>query len=237
MVGGKGVRLLPHTRNTPKVLLGLGGQSILEILIGKLQQSGTRRITMCVSHLAEVIRQKIGDGRQFGVSLDYAYDPEPMGTAGPLLKVPDWTEAALVVNGDVLTTMDFTRMRQAHHTGTSVLTVAAHAHKVPVGLGVLDIVDGRVTGVREKPELTLDVAAGIYVADPAVRQYIPAGRAVDMPELITSIARHGGQVSAYRFADEWHDIGTPERYALAQQRVLDDPIRYLSRPYIGDQVG
>lgn len=224
MVGGKGTRLLPHTRNTPKALLGVGGRPILEILVGRLRQAGADRVTMCVSHLADAIRQRFGDGSEFGVALDYAFDREPMGTAGPLLLVRDWHEAALIVNGDVLSTIDFAHLHKVHRAGSSLLTVAAHAHRVPVELGVLDIVDGQVIGVREKPELLLDVAAGIYVADPAVREHIPPDRATDMPALITTLTRLGAHVDAYRFSDEWHDIGTPQKYALVQQRVLDDPI-------------
>ncbi|MEH1166515.1 sugar phosphate nucleotidyltransferase [Micromonospora sp. CPCC 205539] len=224
MVGGKGTRLLPHTRNTPKALLGVGGRSILEILVDRLRQAGTDRITMCVSHLADAIRQRFGDGCQFGVALDYAFDREPMGTAGPLLLVEDWHEAAVIVNGDVLSTIDFAQLHRAHCAGRDVLTVATHTHRVPIELGVLDIADGQVVGVREKPELTLDVAAGIYVADPAVREHIPADRTTDMPALITTLTRLGASVGAYRFSDEWHDIGTPQKYALVQQRALEDPV-------------
>ncbi|MEO3930164.1 sugar phosphate nucleotidyltransferase [Micromonosporaceae bacterium B7E4] len=227
LVGGKGTRLLPYTSDRPKALLEVGAHSVLEILVDRLRAAGAERITMCLAHLGDMIRTAFGDGTGYGVRIDYTVDPQPLGTAGPLLLVPGWESPALVVNGDVLTTLDFGDLYRYHHAG-GVLTVAAYRHRQPVALGVLDIVNGRVTTIREKPEIDVDVSAGVYVADPSVRAYVPPGHPMDMPDLIGALLRAGRRVGAYRFGGDWHDIGRPESYAAAQRRFAENPSLFFT---------
>ncbi|MDW5329535.1 sugar phosphate nucleotidyltransferase [Plantactinospora sp. KLBMP9567] len=228
LVGGKGTRLLPYTADRPKALLELGSHSVLEILVDRLRNAGAERITMCLAHLGDMIRAVFGDGTGHGVRIDYTTDPQPLGTAGPLRMVTAWDSPALIVNGDVLTTIDFADLYRTHRDNGNSLTVAAYRHRHPVALGVLDIADGQVTTIREKPEIDVDVSAGMYVADPTVRAHIPPGSPLDMPELIGNLLKAGTRVGAYHFGGDWHDIGRPESYAAAQRRFAENPHLFLA---------
>lgn len=228
LAGGKGTRLLPYTADRPKALLEVGNQTILEVLVDRLRDAGADRITMCLAHLGDMIRAVFGDGTRYGVRIDYTNDPQPLGTAGPLLLVAGWDAPALVINGDVLTTVDFADLFRAHCGSGSPLTVAAYRYRQPVALGVLHIADGQVTAIKEKPEIDVEVSAGIYVADPSVRAHIPPGRPVDMPDLISKLLKEDTPVAAYRFGGGWHDIGRPEAYAAARRRFLENPHLYSS---------
>jgi NDP-sugar pyrophosphorylase family protein len=228
MVGGKGMRLMPHTEHRPKALLRLGDLSILDVVVERLRQAGVDRITMCISHLGEQIQREFGSGRRSGIRIDYSADPRPMGTAAPLLLIDDWEEPALVMNGDVLTTIDFAGLYRAHRLSGDPLTVASYRHRVPIDFGVLDIVDGHVAAIREKPDMECDVSSGIYVADPSIRAHIRRGRPVDMPEVITALIRGGSSVNAYRFSDQWHDIGNPQSYELVQRTFRENPGLFLT---------
>ncbi|MFD4831226.1 sugar phosphate nucleotidyltransferase [Streptomyces uncialis] len=227
LTGGKGTRLRPYTENRPKGLLQLSRYSILEVIIRRLRGAGFSHITLCVSHLADQIRAEFGDGATLGVRIDYSTDPRPLGTAAPLAQVADFNEPALVMNGDVLTALDFAELYRVHKDSGGVLTVASFRRPMPIGFGVLDIRGDQVAGIWEKPTLHLDISAGIYVADPAVLEAITPGKVVDMPDLVGSMMESGRRVHAYSFSDRWHDIGTPERYEEAQRCFAENPDLYL----------
>jgi NDP-sugar pyrophosphorylase family protein len=228
MAGGKGVRLGELTRDVPKPLLKLGGQSILEVIVTQLRATGFRRVTLCLSHLGELVRQEFGHGERFGVGIDYCWDREPLGTAAPLLLVERWESPALVMNGDILTTTDFGELVDAHRRSDALVTVAARRQHVPVDFGVLDTTpDGRVVGIREKPRISVDFSSGIYVIDPAARACVPPGLPMDMPELVTEAIGRGYVVRARRLPGAWHDIGTPAGYRHAVHEFRADPARYL----------
>ncbi|MFE0424385.1 sugar phosphate nucleotidyltransferase [Streptomyces sp. NPDC058953] len=227
LTGGKGTRLRPYTDNRPKGLLQLSRYSILEVIIRRLRGAGFSHITLCVSHLAHQIRAEFGDGGTLGVRIDYSNDPRPLGTAAPLAGVVDWNGPALVMNGDVLTALDFAELYRAHKDAGGVLTVASLRRPVPIGFGVLDIRGGRVTAIKEKPTLRIDISSGIYVADAAVVDAITPEEPIDMPDLVAAMIARGRQVNAYSFTDRWHDIGTPERYEEAQRCFAENPDLYL----------
>ncbi|MFE2040287.1 sugar phosphate nucleotidyltransferase [Streptomyces sp. NPDC059477] len=227
LTGGKGTRLRPHTEHRPKGLLLLSQYSILEVIIRRLRNAGFRHITLCVSHLADQIEAEFGDGGTLGVRIDYSADPQPMGTAAPLARVADWNTPALVMNGDVLTALDFADLYRTHQNSGAVLTVASHRRPVPMGFGVLDIRGDLVAGIWEKPTLHLDISAGIYVANPAVLDVMTPGEPIDMPDLVAAMMERGHRVHAYSFSDRWHDIGTPERYEEAKRCFAENPDLYL----------
>ncbi|MFE4668214.1 sugar phosphate nucleotidyltransferase [Streptomyces sp. NPDC056716] len=227
LTGGKGTRLRPHTEHRPKGLLLLSQYSILEVIIRRLRNAGFRHITLCVSHLADQIEAEFGDGGTLGVRIDYSTDPQPMGTAAPLARVADWNTPALVMNGDVLTALDFADLHRTHQDNGAILTVASHRRPVPMGFGVLDIRGDLVAGIWEKPTLHLDISAGIYVANPAVLDAMTPGEPIDMPDLVAAMMERGHRVHAYSFSDRWHDIGTPERYEEAKRCFAENPDLYL----------
>ncbi|MET7399551.1 sugar phosphate nucleotidyltransferase [Dactylosporangium sp. AC04546] len=235
MAGGMGRRLAAVAPRIPKPLIEVGGNPIIEIIVRQLRASGFDRLTICVSHLGAQIEQALGDGRRFGVSIAYNWDRTPLGTAGPLRTVAGFDAPALVMNADILTTAELDRLVAAHRHGGAVLTVAVRECPVPVAFGVLRTdAAGRVTAVEEKPTVTVDVAAGMYVVDPSVVGQLPPDRPLDMPELITRLVDAGRPVATHRFADTWHDVGTPESLARAELDFLDDPGRFLAEPLIGE---
>jgi NDP-sugar pyrophosphorylase family protein len=228
MAGGKGTRLRPLTDKKPKALVKLAGYSILEIIIRQLTAQGFTRVTLCVGHLGAMIKSEFDDGGRFGLSIDYCWDVTPRGTAGPLRLVPDWTAPALVINCDVLTAIDFGALYQVHEESDTLLTVAARRHHVDIELGVLDIDEsGRITAIREKPQIPVDVAAGIYVAEPVVRDYVPADRPMDMPGLIGALGASKRNVRACALTGACHDMGTPAGYRAALNSFLADSQSYL----------
>jgi NDP-mannose synthase len=237
MAGGKGTRLRPLTDNRPKALVKLGDYSILEIIIRQLSEHGFARVTLCVSHLGAMIENGFDDGRRFGLSIDYCWDLTPLGTAGPLRLVPDWAAPALVINCDVLTAADFGALYRTHEESDALLTVAARRCHVDVGLAVLDIgEDGQIKTIREKPQIPMDVATGIYVAEPLVRDYLPADRPMDMPALIGALGTNGHSVRARTLADACYDIGTPAGYEVALHSFLANSQSYLRGQHVARAV-
>jgi NDP-sugar pyrophosphorylase family protein len=227
LAGGRGVRLLPHTEHTPKALVPLGEYSILEIIVRQLAAAGFARVTLCTAHLGTMIRERFGDGGRTGVAIDYTVDPEPLGTAGPLRLLERWTEPALVVNCDILTTMDFADIHRRHVGSGCPLTVVAVRRDLPVTGGLLDVGSGRVRRVWENPVLQLEVAAGVYVVDPCARGHLGQGGPVDMPELVAALLADGQPVAGHLWTGEWRDIGTEANLAAARRAVAECPQRYL----------
>ncbi|MFC5833560.1 sugar phosphate nucleotidyltransferase [Nonomuraea insulae] len=228
LAGGRGSRLGRHTAKVPKSLLRLGYQSILEVMILRLRACGFTRVTLCISHLGDQIRDEFGDGARFGITIDYSWDRAPLGTAAPLRHVPDWEAPALVMNGDILTSLDFGALIDAHLRHGGLMTVATHRRLMPVDFGVVDFADDlRVLGIREKPRLPVDIDAGIHVLDPDIKEHLAREQVMDMPELLTALLDQGHEVWAYPFAESWHDIGTPESLAAAVQDFNRETSRYL----------
>jgi NDP-mannose synthase len=238
LAGGWGMRLRPLTENRPKALVAMGERSIVEVLVEQLTNCGFRRITLCIGHLGDMIVQAIGDGSRFGVTVDYSRDPRPLGTAGPLRLVHDWTAPSLVMNCDILAAADLGALYRAHVDAGAVLTVGVTASPVQFELAVLEVADdGAVRGIWEKPHLTLDAAAGIYVLGPEAREYLPADRATDMPTLIADLVETGRQVRAHAITGPWYDIGTPESYDAAREAFLAAPHLFLGALAPGADAG
>jgi NDP-mannose synthase len=197
----------------------LGGMPILEIVVRQLRAAGVRDVTFAVGYLAELIQTFFGDGGRFDVDISYSREQVPLGTAGPIrLAADSLHETFLVMNGDVLTTIDFGRFIDCHRSQGNVATIAVFSKKVQIDLGVLhlDHADA-VTDYVEKPELEYAVSTGMYVFEPAVLQYLPEGR-FDLPDLIRALIAAGQRVGGYRFDGEWLDIGRPEDFAEASAR-------------------
>jgi NDP-mannose synthase len=227
LAGGLGVRLRPYTLSRPKPLIEIGGVPVLEILIRQLRAVGVTRITLCVSYLAGVVQDVLADGRRLGVRIDYSIDAERLGTAGPLTLLPAWSEPVIVLNADVLTALDFGRLYRHHLNSGASLTVAAHMSTTPIRYGVLDVRHGCVLDIWEKPHLVLDLCTGIYVMSPEARAQIPERIRSDMPQLMKRMVSSGQPVNAYRFGEEWHDIGTVPGLTRARQSFEKQPSAYL----------
>lgn len=223
LAGGKGTRLAPFTTVLPKPLMPIGDRAILDIVLQQLSWQGFRRFTIAVGHLAHVIRAVIGDGSALGVTIDYHEEDVPLGTAGPLAVIADPGTTFLAMNGDVLTTLDYRRLVEAHHSAGNVATIATHRRVVRTEYGVLHLkpsndLTQRVVDYEEKPELAYTVSMGVYVFEPEVLKYVPAGERFDVPDLILALLKAERPVGAYLYDGYWLDIGRHDDY----QQALDD---------------
>ena len=220
LAGGKGVRLRPFTVNFPKPLMPLGDVPILEVLIKRLVAFGITDITLTLGHLAELIKAYFHTHNRLTtqVRLRYVEEDEPTGTAGSLASVPDLEDTFLVMNGDLLTDLDFDVLVSFHRREGAALTIATHRRRVKVDFGVLEADEkNQVIGYKEKPELSYDVSMGIYVYEPSVLKFIAPGRYLDFPDLVLKLIAAGEKVCAMPSDCLWLDIGRPDDYARAQE--------------------
>jgi len=220
LAGGKGVRLRPFTVNFPKPLMPLGDRPILEVLIRRLVTFGITDITLTLGHLAELIKAYFHTHNRLTTQfrLRYVEEEEPTGTAGSLASVPDLNNTFLVMNGDLLTDLDFDALVSFHRRHGAALTIAAHRRQIKIDLGVLECGDDyRLIGYNEKPELNYDVSMGIYVYEPSVLKFIPPRSYFDFPDLVLKLIAAGEKVCAMPSDCLWLDIGRPDDYALAQE--------------------
>ncbi len=220
LAGGKGTRLMPFTVNFPKPLVPLGDKPILEVLVARLLHFGITDITLTLGHLGELIKAYFHHRQQVTqrMTLRYVEEEEPTGTAGSLALVPGLTDTFLAMNGDLLTDLDLDALVDFHRTQQAQLTIATHARRVKIDLGVLEFDDAyRVTGYVEKPESTYRVSMGIYVYEPTVLRHIKRDEHLDFPDLVLRLLAAGERVCAYPADCLWLDIGRPDDYARAQE--------------------
>lgn len=218
LAGGKGRRLAPYTAILPKPLMPIGNVPILEVVIRQLKLSGFTEITMAVGHLAELLMAYFGDGSRWDVRIHYSREEQPLGTAGPLGLLSGLDKPFLVMNGDLLTTLDYRSLWDYHLSSGAMATLATFQRHVQIDLGVIETdSQSLVRGYIEKPTYHYTVSTGIYVFHPAVLQHIPGGRRLDLPDLILQLVSAGERVAAYPFAGIWLDIGRMEDYEEAVQ--------------------
>lgn len=217
MAGGKGVRLHPLTEDLPKPMLPVGQKPLLEIIVSQLRSVGIRRVNVTTHHKPEKIEEYFGNGNDFGINLDYVSEEKPLGTAGSLRLMVRPSETVLVMNGDILTQIDFKAMLQFHREHEADLTVAVRRYDFGVPYGVIECEGSFVKTLREKPVFNFLVNAGIYLLEPNTYSYIPEGEYCDMTDLIETLIAKKRQVISFPVHEEWLDIGNHTEYQLAQQ--------------------
>lgn len=227
LAGGKGTRLAPYTTILPKPLMPIGDMPILEIVIRQLAYHGIRDITLAVGYLAELLMAYCGDGEKFGIQIDYSREEEPLGTAGPISLVPHLNETFLVMNGDLLATLDYSAMWKYHRERGALATLASYRRDVKIDLGVIEEEDGWVKDYIEKPTYQYSVSTGIYIFEPEVLQYIEPGKHLDLPELVLGLLKDGRNVNVYNFDGYWLDIGRHDDYEIAIQEFLLHRAQFL----------
>jgi dTDP-glucose pyrophosphorylase/CBS domain-containing protein len=215
MAGGKGTRLGPLTRETPKPMLPVGDRPLLEHIVEQLQTSGISRVALTTHYKSEVISEHFGDGRDFGVDIEYFAEDEPLGTAGGLSLVPDTDEPLLVMNGDILTRVNFRALLDFHREHEAAMTVCVRQEELKLPYGLVEADGEAVTGIDEKPTITHFINAGIYLIDPVARPYVPRGTAFEMPDLVARLIEHGLPVVRFPLREYWVDIGLTETYEQA----------------------
>jgi NDP-sugar pyrophosphorylase family protein len=219
LAGGKGTRLRPYTTVLPKPLMPVGDRPILDIVIRQLRHRGFGRVTISTGYLAELIEAFFGDGSRHGVPVDYVREDEPLGTAGALALVDGLTEDFLVMNGDVLTDLDYEAVLAVHRESDAIATIATHARRVQIELGVLqfDADSTKLTDYYEKPVIDYEASMGVYCFSPRVLEFIEPGRRLDFPDLVLRLIAAGETVRAHRSEDFWLDIGRHDDYEQAQE--------------------
>ena len=222
MVGGLGQRLQPLTNDRPKPLLEINGKPILEIIIEAFAEQGFKKIFMAVNYKAEMIQEHFGNGDDRGLQIEYLLEEKRLGTAGALSLLPGRPEDPLIVmNGDLLTKLNFDRLIQFHddHQAAATMAVRDYSHQIPYG--VVDLSESYIRKIVEKPTHSYFVNAGIYALSPRALEEIPADTYFDMPQLMSRLSDRGDQVAAYPLREYWLDVGRIEEFRRAQREWRD----------------
>lgn len=218
MAGGEGARLRPLTEHTPKPMLDVGGQPILETIVRRCAAAGFGEFYISVNYRADVIKRHFGDGRHLGVEISYLDEMTPLGTAGPLGHLPRGIEApVLVLNGDILTKVDPARLIEFHRDAGAAATMGVREYESQIPYGVVDIDDNEIRGLREKPVSRQFINAGIYVLGQSALDLLPQDAASDMPALFTACRTEGLKTLAFPIREYWIDIGHIDDYRRANE--------------------
>jgi NDP-sugar pyrophosphorylase family protein len=221
LAGGRGSRLRPYTVVLPKPLVPVGDRPVLDIVVRQLRRAGFDRLTVATGYLAELIEAFFGDGGAYGIAIDYFRETSPLGTVGSLALIDGLDEPFLVMNGDVLTDLDYRQLMADHAASGAIATIAAARREIEVSLGVLRFADAqdpaRLTDYDEKPHIDYEASMGIYCFSPRVIEHIERGEHLDFPDLVLRLIAAGETVRAWRSNDYWLDIGRHEDYEQAQE--------------------
>ena len=219
LAGGKGTRLSPFTQVFPKPLVPVGGKPIVDTIIRQLKHFGFTRVTLTVGYMADLLQAYVRDGKQYGLDIDYSFEVEPLGTAGPLALVNTAEEYLLVMNGDILTDLDYGDLVRFHRTHEAMATIGTYQKQIKIDLGIVHNGNGDlITDYVEKPTYTFKVSMGIYVFNIAVLKYICPNRYLDFPDLVKTLLAHNERALSYSFDGYWQDIGNHRDY----EQAVDD---------------
>jgi dTDP-glucose pyrophosphorylase/CBS domain-containing protein len=228
MAGGFGKRLRPLTEDTPKPMLPVGGRPLMELLLEQLRDSGIRNVSVTTHFRPEKISEYFGDGKRFGVELSYINEEHPLGTGGALGLLAKPSDPLLVINGDVLTQVNFRAMYAFHREYDADITLAVRQYGFEVPYGVVERDGVFVKSIQEKPFLNFFVNAGIYLLQPTVYDYIPSGKGFNMTDLLQWLMDDGRKVLSFPVREYWLDIGQHADYVRAQKDVEDGVMKNKS---------
>ncbi len=231
LAGGKGTRLKPFTNAIPKPLVPVGDLPILEIMLRQLRHHGVKRVTLAVNHLARLIEAFFGDGSRLNLDIKYSLEETPLGTAGPIRMIGNLDDDFLVMNGDLLTTIDYADLFRRHRASGAIATIATFKKEVKIDLGVLELDGEKFIDYIEKPTYYFTVSMGIYALNRRVSHYIPEGEQFDMPDLILALHKAGEKVLCYSGDYDWLDIGRLDDYEHAVTVFEANRGAYLSEEF------
>ena len=216
LAGGQGTRLRPYTLVLPKPLMPIGEFPILEVIIRQLAYYGFSTITLAVNHQASIIKAFFGDGERWGVKIDYALEDIPLGTMGPLKQMMNLPENFLVMNGDILTDMNFCEFYEDHERRGDIFTVSSYQREHTVDYGVLGTNEqGFLREFNEKPKLKYEVSMGVYMLNRRVIDVIPINKLYGFDNLMLDLIKFGNPTWVKLFHGYWLDIGRPDDYVQA----------------------
>jgi NDP-sugar pyrophosphorylase family protein len=220
LAGGKGTRLLPYTTVIPKPLLPVGDYPVLGIILFQLRHFGVDEVVLAVGHMSQLFQAFFQHGERYDLRIHYSFEAEPLGTAGPLsLLIDQMNEDFLVVNGDLLTTLNYRNMHEYHCRHKAAATIGLYEREVKIDFGVIETgKDSELERYTEKPTLRFKVSMGVNVLNPdTIRPYITPNKPLDLPDLMMRLHNDGHRVLCYSEPCYWLDIGRLEDYAKANE--------------------
>ena len=218
LAGGLGTRLKPYTTVLPKPLVPIGEYPILEIIIRQLANHGFKHVTIALNHKAHLIKAFFGNGSQWNIDIDYSLEDVPLGTMGPLKLIKNLPDHFLVMNGDVLTDINFNALEEFHGSKQPLFTIACCKREQKSEFGVLDILDNRLVGFREKPLMDYMVSMGIYMVSRKIVEYIPDNGSFGFDHLMLKLIALNEHTFTYKHEGIWFDLGRLEDYMEANER-------------------
>jgi NDP-sugar pyrophosphorylase family protein len=219
MAGGQGSRLRPLTEELPKPMLPVGNKPLLQLIVEQLKQAGIRQVNVATHYKGDVIAEHFKNGEAFGVDIRYVKEDQPLGTAGALSLLEEVDEPLLVINGDILTRVDFRALLHFHREHKADLTVCVRQYEFNVPYGVIEADGVNVKGISEKPIVRNFINAGIYLLNPQVRKLIPNGQPYDIPDLIDRLINEQRTVVCFPIREYWLDIGKVDQYDQAKADI------------------
>jgi NDP-sugar pyrophosphorylase family protein len=229
LAGGKGTRLYPYTWVLPKPLMPVGEMPILEVIIKQLVSNGFTHITLAVNHMAEIIKAFFGDGSKWGIKVDYSLEDKPLSTMAPLKLIKDLPENFLIMNGDVLTDLNFSDFYNSHICGNNIFTISSFKRTQLNDYGVLEIGEERkLFGFKEKPVSFFEVSMGVYVANRSIIDVIPDNTFYGFDHLMIDLIKLNNPASVKMHEGYWLDIGRPDDYHIAIEKFSSNPELFLN---------
>jgi len=222
LAGGKGRRLKPFTTTIPKPLFPIGDKPILQVIIEQLKKYGVNEYIISLGYLGELIKAFMGDGEKYNAKITYVREEIPLGTAGAISLLPKLDDDYIFMNGDILSTIDFTEAYQEHKKSKALMTICTFEKITKSSLGVLELnKNGEVENYLEKPELKQLVSSGIYILNPRIKDYVPHDTFFDLPDLVKTLIDQNKKINTYAIKGDWFDIGTPADLEKAEQYLLE----------------
>ena len=229
LAGGKGTRLRPYTVVLPKPLMPIGDYPILEVVIRQLASHGFDHITLAVNHQADLLQAFCGDGSKWGVCIDYSLEDKALGTMGPLRLIRDLPEHFLVMNGDVLTDLDYSDFYDEHSVADRLFTISSYQREQRIDYGVLETNGkGQLKSFLEKPTNHYEVSMGVYMLSRSVLSYVPDGAPYGFDDLMLALLHEQKLITVETFDGYWLDIGRPDDYMQAIEEFGSMKDRFIN---------
>ncbi len=228
LCGGKGTRLRPYTVVLPKPLMPIGEYPILEVVVRQLSKHGFDHLTLAVNHQADIIKAFFGDGSKWNIKIDYSMESKPLSTMGPLTLIDDLPNDFLIMNGDVLSDLDYGQFYSQHVNSKSVFTISSHYREHVNLYGVLEKNEAEyLTGFKEKPITSFEVSMGVYMANKAILKYIPHNTSFGFDHLMLALLKDKNPAMVRQYKGYWLDIGRPDDYMTAIEVFEKEPERFI----------
>jgi len=216
LCGGKGTRLKPYTVALPKPLMPIGDYPIIEVIIRQLKSFGFNRITLAVNHQADIFKAFFGNGDKWNIKIDYVLEQKPLGTMGPLTLIDDLDDSFLVMNGDILSDIDFGAFFELHVKSNAIFSISSFKRQQLIDFGVLEKSNKNyLTGIKEKPEFNFEVSMGVYMVNKEVVEQIPSNSFFGFDSLMLKLIEKKHTVELFEHKGYWLDIGRPDDYMIA----------------------